>query len=251
VELTLSYLSVGGFALALVRTTAFIVLAPPFSSPLVSFRIKAGIAAALSFLIGPKLAPNADLTNTSQFVVALLEQALVGALLGFFVWMLLAAVSSAGDLIDLTTGFSVATVLDPISARQLGPIGRLYELTVTVLLFTTGAFALIVRAFVSLGPVSLPSGESIASALVSTSARFFIAALEIAIPMLAVMLLAEVALGLLGKAAPQLSILVVGLATKALLALLLLSTTVVLLPNATRSLVSQALQSALRLFTRG
>ena len=250
-ELTLSYVSVAGFALALVRSSVFVLLAPPFATNLVSYRVKSGIATSFALLLGPKLAPTADVTDAGAFVLALLEQAIIGGALGFFIWMLLAAVSSAGDLIDIATGFSVASALDPISARQLGPIGRLYELMVTVLLFTTGGFSLIVQGFMSLGPTALPDTGSLAQSLVSTSARFFVAALEIAIPMLSVMFLTEVALGLLGRAAPQLNILVIGLAAKAVISILLLSVTLIMLPTATHSLASQAVRTALRVLTGG
>ncbi len=240
-----------GFLVAMVRTAAFVAITPPFATPLIPWRVKTGLITALSLAIAPRFVGVADPTNTGSFVLTLLEQAAIGATLGFAIWMLLAAISSAGDLIDLTTGFSVATVVDPISARQLGPVGRLYELIVSVLVFTTGAHAVIINGFVGLDPdLSFNSG-SVAKGLFDLSLKFFVATLEIAIPMLAVMLLAEVILGLVGRAAPQLNLFILGLAAKAAIALVMLSATVIMLPNATDALGAQAVRSAVRFLTGG
>lgn len=235
-----------GFLLAMVRCATFVALTPPFSSPLVPWRIKTGLITALSLALAPTFTGVADPTNTAAFIGVLLKQAVIGATLGFLVWMLLAAISSAGDLIDVATGFSIASVMDPISARQLGPIGRLYELIVSVLIFTTGAHTLVIKAFTSLDPdLSLNTG-AIASGIVDASLKFFVAALEIAIPMMAVLMLAEVVIGLVGRAAPQLNLFVLGLAAKAAIALVMLSATVVMLPQATEALAAQAVRAAVR-----
>lgn len=242
---------VTGFLLAMVRCATFVALTPPFASPLVPWRIKTGLITALSFALAPSFAGIADPTNSGAFILLLLKQALIGAALGFFVWLLLAAISSAGDLIDVTTGFSIASVIDPISARQLGPIGRLYELIVSVLIFTTGAHILVIKAFTSLDPdLSINTG-AIASGMVDASLKFFVAALEIAIPMMAVLMLAEVILGLVGRAAPQLNLFMLGLAAKAAIALVMLAATIVMLPQATEALAAQAVRAAVRVLTGG
>jgi flagellar biosynthetic protein FliR len=243
--------TVVGFLVAMVRCSTFVALSPPFASTLVPWRVKTGIIIAISLAIGPSFAGVADPTDAGAFVGSLLMQALIGATLGFTVWLFLAAIASAGDLIDLSTGFSIAAAIDPISARQLGPIGRLYELMVSVLLFTTGAHTVIIRAFVSLDPGLSLNPANIANGMVAASAKFFVAALEIAIPMMAVLMLAEVILGLVGRAAPQLNLFVLGLAAKSVIALVMLSATIIMLPSATDALAVEAIRAFVLMISGG
>jgi flagellar biosynthesis protein FliR len=69
--------------------------------------------------------------------------------------------------------------------------------------------------------------------------------------MLAVLMLAEVILGLVGRAAPQLNLFALGLAAKAAIALLMLAATIVMLPQATDALATQAVRIAMRVLTGG
>ena len=73
---------------------------------------------------------------------------------------------------------------------------------------------------------------------------YFAAAIEIAMPVMAALFLAEVGLGLVGKAAPQLNVMVIGFAVKTFVALGLLGLTFALLPGSTESLLTQAIQAA-------
>ena len=77
---------------------------------------------------------------------------------------------------------------------------------------------------------------------------FLVATLEIGLPVLAALFCTEVALGLLGKVAPQLNILVVGFAAKTFVALMLLGLTLALLPETTESLLGRAVRTAGRAY---
>ena len=74
-------------------------------------------------------------------------------------------------------------------------------------------------------------------------ALMFLAALQIAGPLVAVMLLADVALGLLSRAAPALNIFALGFPVKILLTLTLLGMTFPLLPPALDTLIEQAMRA--------
>ena len=77
---------------------------------------------------------------------------------------------------------------------------------------------------------------------------FLVATVEIGLPVLAALFCTEVALGLLGKVAPQLNILVIGFAVKTAIAIFLLGITLVLLPETTESLLGRAMQLVGRAF---
>lgn len=240
-----------GFCLALVRTTAWISICPPFNSPSVPRRVRVGLATAIAFAITHSIAPSVPELELGPFVLALLTQALGGIVLGFTVFVLFSAIQGAGDLLDLQIGYSLGAVLDPISGVSAAPIARFHQLMAIVLLFTINGHVLVVRGFtrsVEAAPSGAVSMSRVAEQMTQVVATFFAAAIEIALPMLAALFLAEVALGLVGKAAPALNVMIIGFAVKTFVAFGLLGVTLALLPETTESLITQAVRAAGRAF---
>ncbi len=250
-EITLSTASIVGFCLALVRTTAWVSVCPPFNSPAIPKRIRVGLATAISFAIAGQLGELSTSLALGPFVLTLLAQALAGLALGFSVMVMFSAIQAAGDLIDLQVGFSLGAVLDPLSGASAAPIGRLHQLMAITLLFAIDGHVLVTRGFlrsVEAVPMGTVDIARLAEEMVGLLAAFLVAAVEIAIPVLAALFCTEIALGLLGKAAPQLNILVLGFAAKTLVAVLLVGMTIVLLPASTESLIVQGVRAGARAF---
>ncbi len=236
-----------GFALALVRTTAWIAICPPFNSPAVPRRIRVGLSAAIALLLAGRIAPAIDVEmDTASFVMLAIAQIGAGLALGFLVYMMFMAVQAAGDLIDLQIGFALGAVLDPLSGNSASPVGRFHQLLALTLLFAIDGHTLVVRGYlrsveaVPLGGVDL---GQLAAELTQLLGAFFVAAVEIGLPVLSALFLAEIALGLLGKAAPQMNILMIGFAAKGFMAVVLLSLTIVATPDSVDSLLMQALRA--------
>jgi flagellar biosynthesis protein FliR len=248
-----------GFTLALVRTTAWVVVSPPFNSPSVPRRVRVALATAIAFVLAPRIGEAVEAANggapaaleLGPFIGALLAQALAGLALGFAVMMLFAAIQSAGDLMDFQVGFSLGEVIDPLSGTSAAPIGRFHQLIGLTILFAINGHVLIVSGFIR-SVEAVPLGRLdlavLAAELSGLLMAFMIATVEIGLPVLAALFAAEVALGLLGKAAPQLNILVIGFAAKTIVALLLLGLTLAMLPEATESLLGRAVRTVGRAF---
>jgi flagellar biosynthesis protein FliR len=150
-------------------------------------------------------------------------------------------VQMAGEVLDVTGGFSLAPAYDPLSLNTHGPVGKLQFQLASTLLFTSGGHLLVVRGFVTSYtglPVgaALPTGQ-LSHVLITAFSQMFLAALQIAGPMVAVLLLADVALALLNRAAPALNVFQLGAPLKILLCLVLLSLSFPLLPSALDSLI--------------
>lgn len=237
-----------GFALALIRTTAWMAICPPFNSPAVPKRIRVGLATAIALLLADRISQSVDVNaNTGEFFILALAQIAAGLALGFTVFMMFAAIQSAGELIDLQVGFALGAVLDPLSGTSAAPIGRFHQLLAVTILFAMNGHTLVVRGYlrsveaVPLGGVDL---GQLASELTELLRAFIISAIEIGLPVLAALFLAEIALGLLGKAAPQMNIMVMGFAAKAFIAFGLLSVTIVVIPSSVESAIIRALRAA-------
>ncbi len=240
-----------GFSLVLVRATAFVILCPPFNTPAIPTRIKAGFAVALSFVLAQRVGAEVASLSMSAYVGALASQLVAGLALAAFVFVIFQTLQTAGEMIDLQVGFSLGGILDPLSGNTSTPIGRLHQLLGIAILFAINGHVLVVRAFlesVQAAPLGHVDTTALASGLVKYVGLLMIAAIEISLPIIAALFCTEVALGLLGKAAPQLNIMVIGFGLKTMIAFTLLGATLVMLPEATESLVWQALRSASQVF---
>ncbi len=250
-QLDLPVATLTGFSLALVRSTAWIMFCPPFNSPSIPRRIRVALATAIAFVVAPHVGSTVSSMALGPFVIALLTQALAGFALGFAVYVLFSTIQSAGELIDLQIGFSLGQVLDPLSGTSAAPIGRFHQLLALAIVFAINGHVLVVRGYLR-SVEAVPSGRVdlavLAEQFSDLLSMFLVATLEIGLPVLAALFCTEVALGLLGKVAPQLNILVVGFAAKTFVALMLLGLTLALLPETTESLLGRAVRMAGRAY---
>ena len=235
-----------GFLLAVVRASAWLAVAPPFNTRMIPVQAKVGFAVALAIPIGPRIAEQAPSPEVVPLVTAVLLQVAAGLALGFLTQVVFAAVQAAGELIDLFAGFTIAATYDPFTNANQAVFGRFYYLLTMTLLFALDGHLLLVRGFLdsfAAMPTGIPDLGSVSSVLVDSLGMFFLAALEIAAPVLAALFLTEVALGLLSKAAPQMNVFVLGFPIKILLSLGLVALTLPLLPTALDRLLRTAVRS--------
>ncbi len=237
--------------LGAVRSAAWLMISPPFNTRMIPAPVKGALAMALSVLLSTQIAPTLPNPTAGFLAVAAVTEVVIGAALGFVVQVLFTAVQMAGDLIDVTGGFSLQPAYDPLAMTQNSSVGRLHYLLAITLLFTSGGHLLIVKGFAT-SYVGLPVGgdvptDQIAAVVVQAFSMMFLAALQIAGPMVAVLLLADVALALLSRAAPALNIFAFGFPVKILLTLTMLGLTFPLLPPALDALLDHATRAMVSL----
>jgi flagellar biosynthetic protein FliR len=235
-----------GFVLAVVRTAAWIAVAPPFNTRMIPAPAKVGFAVALAVPVAPQIAATAPPPEVGPLVMATLMQVAVGLALGFVVQMIFAAVQAAGELVDLFAGFTIAATYDPFTNANQAVFGRFYQLLAIALLFALDGHLLLVRGLLdsfAVVPSGVPDLGATVGELVDALGLFFLSALQIAAPLLGALFLTEVALGLLSKAAPQMNVFTLGFPIKILLTIGLVGLALPLLPNAVDGLVRAAVRS--------
>jgi flagellar biosynthetic protein FliR len=202
-----TYLS--AMTLALVRVSGVVVFAPFFNSTALPLRTKAVFVGAVAWLLAPLVAtlPGAQV---SLGFSSLLGELAIGLVYGLAVTLLNEMLLFAGQLVGLQFSFSLVNLMDPASAIQTPLMGELFQLMGTLVVIAAGLdrilLASLVRSFrvVPLGCYSL--SPVTATALVRAAGGIFLAATELAAPVLAATLLVEVAVALLGKLSPQLPV---------------------------------------------
>jgi flagellar biosynthetic protein FliR len=248
VEFSLDPALLSGYLLALVRAAAWVFVSPPFGNRMLPVQVKLGFAAALAAALGPKLASQAVPLEVGPLLSAAVLQVGAGLALGFIGVLLLSAFQAAGSLIDLFSGFTMVQLFDPMTSSATSIFGRFYSLLATTLLFATNGHLLLVRGFLTsfeAAPMTSLSLDGIGEVLIQDLGRFFLSAVQIALPLLAALFLAEVALGLLSRAAPTMNVFVLGMPLKILLTLSLAGLAIPLLPGALDTLVRPVIRHGL------
>ena len=239
-----------GYLLALGRTAGFILLAPPFNTRAFPTQARAGLAFALAIPLSVWTTPTAPTLGSNDMIGKLLLQVLMGVTLGFFVQLAVAAIQTVGDLIDVAGGFSISIGNDPLLLVQSSVMGRLHQLTAVTLLFVGDGHLIILQGLsrsLQLRPDPIVDLPTTAAAVTDGVSAMFLAAVQITAPILAALLIADVALGLLTRAAPALNAFALAFPLKILLSLLLIGLILTQIPGALNRLVDEAADTMIRL----
>jgi flagellar biosynthetic protein FliR len=247
VDLEFSTASLLALLLATVRTSAWLIVCPPFNTRLMPSTVKAVLAFALALLMVPKLTAGVPAMDTASILTSVVEQVVIGLALGFVTQLFFAAIQAAGDMLDMFGGFAAAQAFDPLSAVHSSVFGRFYNLIAVTLLFATGGHQLVLRGFLhSFTTLPLDGAFSLANLdklLTHGLTDLLVTALQIAGPLIAVLFLTDVALGLLNRVAPSLNAFALGFPIKIFLVLSLAGTAMLVLPKAVGGVVNQAVEA--------
>jgi flagellar biosynthesis protein FliR len=237
--------------LGAIRAGAWLILCPPFNSRLIPPQIKALLSVALALPVAPYLITTLPSIQTPAIIASAILQFFVGAALGFLTYLFFAALQAAGDLLDVFGGFTLASAYDPLSMNQSSIFGRFYNLVAVTLLFASDGHKLVLRGFLqSYRTLPLDVNFSMATfnrLLTEGVAQMFLAALQIAGPLIAVLFLTDVAFGLLNRVAPALNAFQLGFPAKIFLVLLLSGTAITVLPRALDGLIDKAVSAVVYL----
>ena len=236
-------------ALASLRMVAFLVIAPPFSYNGFPAQVKGMLAIGLAIAVAPQAGAGYSSGDTGAFLLDMVRELAVGATLGFLVFLVFAAIQSAGSLVDLFGGFQLAQAFDPQSMINGAQFTRMFQLTALALLFASGGYQLIIDGLVrTFDAVPLAAGMDLADpakAMVSGVTQMFLSALQVAGPLIIVLFMADMALGLLTRVAPALNAFALGFPLKIMLTVVLSAVVFVALPGVVGALTDTAVKTML------
>jgi flagellar biosynthesis protein FliR len=236
--------------LALVRVSGMVAFAPFFSSTAIPIRAKAVFAGLAAFLLAPLVAglPHAAARITCAAIFGELS---VGFVYGLSLSLLNEMLLFAGQVVGVQFSYSLVNLLDPASAIQTPLLGDLFQLLGTLVVTTAGLdrilIASVVRSF-RVAPLGAYAFSQVsAAAIMHAAGGIFLAALELAAPVLAATMLVEVAVALLGKLSPQLPVMSLTVPLKTLTGLVILTGALALWPRFIEARFSSLLDMAEKL----
>lgn len=220
--------------LALVRVSGMVAFAPFFSSTSLPMRAKAVFTLAVAYLLAPLVASLPHARPEISFT-ALLGEVAVGLVYGLTLALLNEMLLFAGQIAGLQFSFSLVNLLDPASAIQTPLLGELFQLMGTLVVLTAGLdrilLASMVRSFRAVPLGSFAMAPATTLAIVRAAGGIFLAAVELAAPVLAATLLVELAIALMGKLSPQLPVMSLTVPLKTLTGFALLAGSLALWPR--------------------
>lgn len=198
------------FAWPFARIVGLFLAEPLFAYRGVPRRFKAGFALLLTVLIVPLLPPLPAVPVMSVGSLAILiQQLLIGLSMGFVMRLTLSAVEMAGFIMGSQTGLGFAMFFDPLHAAQVPVLSQFFSLFVFLIFLTFDGqqviLATLVQSFKIL-PIGMPMPEEGIKTLVIWGSHILKWGVWLSLPVIASLLVTNLAIGVMTRAAPQFNI---------------------------------------------
>ena len=209
-----------------VRLTGIMLFAPFFGSIVIPARVKAVLVLSLTALLYPMVSAKLPTLSISQWPMMVFSELLIGVAFGVVTNIVFDGVQMAGQVLSVQMGYSLVSILDPQTLAESTVVATFHQ-TMAMLIFLRlnvhfWILRALARSFDYLPPASGHFGGPFALATLEAGAGVFAIGVQIAAPVLSATLFADIAMGLMGKASPQLPLMLLGPAVKSVLGLLIL-----------------------------
>jgi len=264
------------FLLIAVRALAMIEVTPLLSTEAVPQVAKIALAGFTAFAVHPTAEifmaansqsgivtlPGGEMTDlryepfSLRFALLIIGEAIIGIIIGFYIVIIFAAFSTAGQFFSLQMGFGASETFDPVAQIENPLMGQYFNLVSMLIFVTIGGFHQLFlggfwRSVQTINIISLVEGrEHVVWMLASGLSRLFLDAIIIALPILGTLFLTSLTTGLISKAAPQINILSEGFPISIMAAFLLIFASLPFMTEAFARVIDAGFASIETLYTR-
>lgn len=233
------------FMLVLVRMTGLFVISPVFGRRNLPVYFKTGFSLLLAIILTSTITlPDINIDESLiMFAVLVLEEFMIGLIIGFISYLFFSSVYLAGQLIDTQIGFGMVNVIDPMSNIQIPITSNLYFIICILMLLSVNGHHMIIKALFDSFTIVPPGhaafgNEILVRDIIRIFSNIFVISIKISAPVIAAILISDVALGVIMRTVPQLNFFVVGTPLKILLGFIVISMTLVFFKTLASSLIS-------------
>lgn len=216
------------YLLVLVRVSAFVMAAPFLGNNSVPMRVRAALSVFLALIV-IQITPVITLhySGVVGYAVLILKETLLGVTMGLMCNMCFYIVNLAGQLMDMELGLSMANMFDPMTGSQVSLTSRMYNYVLLLMMVVTNMHYYVIRAIVdSFSYFNVGEAifrlDALKEAVVKFVVNYFLIGFRIVLPVFCCMLLINVVLGVLTRAAPQMNMFVVGIQIKVIVGFIVL-----------------------------
>ena len=204
-----------GFLWPLTRILGLMAVAPLFGNVSVPATVKIGLGVLLALIIAPTVpaVPGVDPVSLPGLLI-LTQQMLIGLALGFVMRIAFACVELAGELAGLTMGIGFATFFDPQTQGRSLAISQFFSLVMILMYLALNVhltlLATLAESFNTMPITDLPMNGRFFEQITLWGGRVFSTGVQLALPIVAALLITNVGLGVLARSAPQLNLFGIG-----------------------------------------
>ncbi len=218
----LSPQNVVGFMLLFFRFAGLFIMVPLFSHTSIPPTIKTAIAFVFTVLFFGVMPPLQMEVNTTNVVLAVLSEFLLGFSVGLMLQLVMNIMTFAGIQISFIMGFSMSSVLDPQTGISMPIISNIFALlALMIYLALDGHHVVLLFVNESLQEITLGGfllKEELFNYILKATVNMFLIGFIVAFPIIALSLLADIIFGMLMKTMPQFNLLVIGFPIKIMVA---------------------------------
>lgn len=191
-----------------------IASSPIFGNKQVPKRVKIGLSVLIAIVIAPTLGELPPVSiGSPQGLLIIVQQIIIGVAMGFSMRLIFTAVEMAGELAGLQMGLGFASFYDPVNANFTPVIAQWIGVLATLVFLSLNGHLIMISALAD-SFQTLPIGNMMSVKSMYMVAQWggslFYYALQISMPILAALLITNLSLGILTRAAPQLNLFAVG-----------------------------------------
>jgi flagellar biosynthesis protein FliR len=239
---------IGSMLVVGLRVSGLMLFAPFFASAIIPVRIKIVLVLAITAVLYPVYGPRIAAFAPSQWPMLVASEMLVGISIGLATNAVFEAAQIAGQILSVQMGYSLVNILDPNTQVESTVVAMLHQSMAMLIFLALGVHHWVLRAiahsFDYLPPGTATLNPLLAKALLHEGTIVLQLGVQIAAPVLTATLLVDLILGLLGKASPQMPLMLLGPAIKSTLGVFLFTATIGFWPHLMEKYFSESLAYA-------
>ncbi len=215
------------YLMVLIRISSFVLAAPFFSYQAIPVKVKLA-ASILLTIVTVQVIPVVELNYVGiiGYSLLIIKEAVIGLILGFMCNICLYIVTFSGQIMDMEMGLSMINIFDSQTHVQISVTGNLYYYLVMLLMLVSNMHYYVLRAILdsfrlfNVGQAVFTG--SLPEMAITFMGNYFLIGFRIVLPVFACMLIINIVLGVLSRAAPQMNMFVVGMQVKVLVGIIIL-----------------------------
>ncbi len=237
------------FGLLLVRPGMLVAAAPPFGAAFAPMPVRLGVTVMLTLALTPIIAAPVAFGLIDLALVITREMA-VGLAIALGIRALIAGAEFAGHLTGYQLGFSYGSIVDPQSGVRNSMFAALYANLALITFFMLNGHHMLLRAMAaSYAQIPIGLGRvngSLVGAVTSMLGIIFVLGVRLAMPLVLVMLVVEIALGLIARAAPGINLMVVSQPLRLIIGMMVVASILAMAPGLVARYITPSLEAGMR-----
>ena len=218
------------FILVLIRISGIFFFSPFFINSAISARVRVGFSFFVAFLVFNVIPKNYKFLENIDFImftILIFKELIIGLLIGYFMALVFSVIQIAAEISSTSMGFMMANTFDPMTQSQTAVLGQMNNLFLLGIFFAYGIHRKIIYYLVETFNYAKVGQlyyniDNIAKFFIENFAYYFMVSVQMALPIVGVLLLIDFTLGILSRIAPQMNVFFVGMPLKLIVAFIVL-----------------------------